>query len=210
MAARPPLDVRPLERRDEPAARAILGRAFLDDPAWIAVGPRSLAHRRMVMRAYYPGVLAAARRWGGPLWCAEREGRPIGVALAFDEGKWPPPQWRIVYEMGVVLGGPGPFWRGLKWEEITTPHHPTEPHVYLWQLATDPTHQRTGAGRSLLERLSDSADERGLPIWLETTKPENVAYYRGSGFAVEGEEPLPRGATVWFMRRPASGAARYA
>jgi ribosomal protein S18 acetylase RimI-like enzyme len=207
MTPRSPLTVRPLERSDHRAAAKLLMRAFLDDPAWIGVGPRARGHRRLMLRRYYPGVLAVTRRWGGPAWCAERDGQPIGVALAFDEGRWPPPPWRTVFESAVVLGGPGPFLRGLKWEPLTEKHHPQEPHIYLWQLATDPQHQRTGAGRSLLAKLAESADERGLPIWLETTKTENVAYYRGSGFVVEAEEDYCRGAHIWFMRREPAAAA---
>jgi GNAT superfamily N-acetyltransferase len=206
VAARAPVAVEPLIRTDRRAAARILAGAFLDDPAWVAVGPRSRPYRRLLLRAYYPGVVALAHRWGGPLWCARRDGRTIAVALAFDDGLWPPPAvGRQLYEAPFMLGGPGPMRRGMLVEAAMASGHPPEPHLYLWYLGADPGAQRSGGGRALLARLAEHADERGLPTYLETMNPDNVPYYRSAGFAVVDEGPLPRDARVWFMVRPPGG-----
>ena len=42
------------------------------------------------------------------------------------------------------------------------------------------------------------------PAYLETTKPENVPYYRSFGFEVTSEAALPRDARMWFMQREPS------
>jgi hypothetical protein len=54
-------------------------------------------------------------------------------------------------------------------------------------------------GRPLLERVFETAD---ASVYLDTANPANVPYYAGFGFEEIGSEPLPRGAGMWFMRRP--------
>ncbi|NLI54543.1 MAG: GNAT family N-acetyltransferase [Clostridiales bacterium] len=56
------------------------------------------------------------------------------------------------------------------------------PHYYLWGLAVDPAKQRGGSGTALLKTLFEKTDREGLPIYLETHRFENVAYYEQRGF----------------------------
>jgi GNAT superfamily N-acetyltransferase len=155
----------------------------------------------MLLR-YYRGILAAARRWGGPLLCVERAGELAGVAVVFDEGTYPIPWWSIVYTgSGVALAGPGPVARGLSVLSTFGRSFPSEPQVYLHTLAAHPSHQRGGVGAALLGRVIESASERALPVYLQTATVANVAYYRRFGFGVEGEDALPRGERVWYLRR---------
>ncbi len=53
------------------------------------------------------------------------------------------------------------------------------------------------AGR-LLTRVFDDAE---APVYLDTANPANVPYYASFGFEELGRAALPRGATMWFMRR---------
>jgi GNAT superfamily N-acetyltransferase len=80
--------------------------------------------------------------------------------------------------------------------------HPHDEHVYLWLLGVDPANQRGGIGRALLKRVADDAAEAGAPVYLETANPANVPYYASNGYEEIGRAPLPRDATMWFMRRP--------
>jgi hypothetical protein len=52
------------------------------------------------------------------------------------------------------------------------------------------------------------ADEQGLPCYLETETPENVAYYRHHGFEVRSEWHVATadsdGPHMWGMLRPVS------
>ena len=79
------------------------------------------------------------------------------------------------------------------------PGHPQEDHVFLWFLAVDPEHQRGGVGRALLARVYEEAS---APLYLDTANPANVPYYASNGFEEIGNSAGPRGAQMWFMRRP--------
>lgn len=79
------------------------------------------------------------------------------------------------------------------------------PHYYLWGLAVDPARQRSGAGTALLQELFLRADRELMPIYLETHKFENVAYYETRGFRLLHTGDMPDHAPFWCMlREPAS------
>ena len=197
-----PVELAPVDRRQEKEAARILAEALVDDPGWVAIGPGGRARRLRMLRGHQRGVLALARRAGGPVHGAFADSRLTGVAVLFGEGTWPPPFWSLAFEArGMVASGPGTVLRGLKAQAKLQEAHPREPHVYVWMLGVDPAAQRRGAGRSLLERTIADAEERELPVYLETSNPDNLPYYGAFGFERTGEAPLPRGATVWFLRR---------
>ena len=187
-------------RREEVAR--VLADAFLDDPAWVAIGPARERARLRLLRAYYRVVLREAGADGGPSWCALRDGAVVGVAVTYADGLAYPPRRALIAESPPFLGaGPGPAIRGARVDAIFKKRHPHEPHLYLWQLAAHPTAQRQGVGRALMGRVLEEAGRRGSPAYLETTKPENVPYYGSFAFRVVDEAELPRGAHVWFMLR---------
>ena len=85
-------------------------------------------------------------------------------------------------------------------------HTPAEPHWYLNMLATHPDWQRQGLGAALMGEVFLIADAHGLPCYLETETPDNVAYYRHHGFEVRSEWTLVTaegaGPKMWGMLRP--------
>ena len=149
---------------------------------------------------YHRAAIGVVHRHGGPLYGALRGDRLAGVAVTFAAGRYPPPPRTFVrYIPGFLAAGPAPIVRGLRTSSIQDTGHPSEPHAFLWFLAVDPDHQRSGVGRALLERVFEDAE---APVYLDTTNPDNVPYYASFGFEEIGRAPLPRGATMWFMRRP--------
>lgn len=193
-----PLEHGPLRR----SAAAVLAAAFLDDPVWVAIGPRLRPLRRRMLRSFFGIALREALRFGGPSWCALHEGRVVGAAVTFGDGTcFPPPHAGVLESPPFLLAGPGPALRGARVAAVMQRAHPSDPHLYLWFLAAHPDAQRTGVGRALMERVLEEADSRGIPAYLETTRPENVPYYRSHGFHVVGQEQLPRGPRMWFMAR---------
>ena len=68
-----------------------------------------------------------------------------------------------------------------------------EPHIYLRYLHTDPKHQRRGAGRMLMDKLTEECKRTGLPGWLESSDAGHKLY-QSSGFCDVGtiEEDMTR------------------
>ena len=187
---------------DEPyfdAAAAVFADAFLDDPGWVAVGPDRPERRHRLLRRYHRAALDVVDRYGGPIHGAFDEGRLAGVAATFAAGLYPPPAWTLAYFVpAFVRAGPAPVVRGLRFSAVQERGHPDDEHIYLWFLAVDPQKQRGGIGRALLARVYEDAT---APVYLDTANPANVPYYSSNGFAEIGAAG-PRGARMWFMRRP--------
>jgi GNAT superfamily N-acetyltransferase len=195
-------DIRPLEPAEYPDAARVITDALVDDPGWLAVGPDRRGHRRVVALRYHRTALKVMHRWGRPIYGAfAADGEELaGVAATFGAGRYPPPAWTFLqYVPGFLLAGPAPIVRGLRASAVQDQGHPKDEHVFLWFLAVDATHQRKGIGRALLARVFEEA---AAPVYLDTSNPANLPYYASFGFEEIGSAPLPRGATMWFMRRP--------
>ena len=196
------MEVKPLARELERPAAEVVADAFLDDPGWNAVGPRSRPRLRRMLRGYTRGLLAVARRWGGPVYGAFDDDELVGALIAFEEGHYPPPPQSMLFEArGIVPAGPPTIIRALRGQAALDRGHPREPHAFVSVLAVDPGSQRKGAGRALLGQVLSEADEREVPVYLDTAKPDNLPYYRSFGFELTGEGRLPREATIWYLLR---------
>jgi ribosomal protein S18 acetylase RimI-like enzyme len=202
-------EVRPLEHELERPAAEVLAAAFIDDPGWSAVGPRSRSRRLKMLERFFRGHMGVARRWGGPIYGAFDNGGPVGALIAFEEERFPPPPQSMLMEApGMLAAGPGTTIRALRGQATLAAGHPEEPHAFVSMLGVHPDSQRSGAGRALLGQVLAEADEREVPVYLDTANPDNLPYYRSFGFELTGQGDLPRGATIWYLLRPIG--ARYA
>lgn len=195
------MEIRPLDPSEYDAAAVVLADAFIDDPGWVAVGPDRRERRWRVMRRFHRIALDVIDRHGKPNYGAFEGERLVGVAATFAAGLYPPPELRTTLRFlpGFLLAGPGPIVRGLRFSAIQERGHPRDEHVYLWFLAVHPGHQRGGVGRALLARVYAEAT---APVYLDTANPANVPYYASNGYEETGEAAGPRGAHMWFMKRP--------
>jgi GNAT superfamily N-acetyltransferase len=192
--------IRELEQAEYDEAARIVTDALLDDPGWVAVGPDKASHRRRVALRYHRAAIGVVHRYGRPVYGAFRDGELAGTAVTFAAGRYPPPAWTFVrYVPSFLAAGPAPIVRGLRTSSVQDRGHPHDEHVFLWFLAVDPAHQRSGVGRALLARVFEDAE---APVYLDTANPANVPYYASFGFEEIGRAALPRGANMWFMRRP--------
>jgi GNAT superfamily N-acetyltransferase len=186
----------------------VLAAAFLNDPAWVAIGPRRVPARRRLLDRYYDILVREALRWGGPSWCVIHERSVVGVALTYANGlRFPPPRATLRETPPFLLAGPGPGLRAAWVDSVMKRHHPHHEHLLLWYLAAHPTVQRQGIGRALLDHVRSEAGRARRPIYLDTTKPSNVPYYESQGYRQIGHAQLLRGATVWFMHLDTPGVA---
>jgi ribosomal protein S18 acetylase RimI-like enzyme len=80
---------------------------------------------------------------------------------------------------------------------------PDTPHWYLGVLGTHPDRAGRRWGRAVMAPGLRRAEEDGLPVVLETSKPGNVEVYRRSGFEVFRVSKDVGPLTIWVMQRPA-------
>jgi ribosomal protein S18 acetylase RimI-like enzyme len=76
---------------------------------------------------------------------------------------------------------------------------PADPSWYLGVLATHPDHAGQRLGRLVMAAGLERAQEDGLPAYLETVTPTNVAIYTASGWTIAGTTSVDE-LDVWVMR----------
>ncbi len=180
-----------------------LGAAFADDPVirWL-VGPdragparagclnRSIAHGHLEdgLTMVTPGVEAVAV-WAAP----SRHSIPVHRFL------------RYLPRLTRALGGGGLL--RIPAMAAVEKLHPPEPHYYLAVLGTHPTHQGRGHASAAMQPVFARADAEGVPCYLESSKEQNVPYYRHHGFEVIDTHDLANGAgpRLWLMWREPQG-----
>jgi GNAT superfamily N-acetyltransferase len=196
----------PLAAAHERGAAVVLADAFLDDPGWVAVGPRSRRARWRYVHRTCLGAIRVGARWCGPSWCVVEDGEPVAVLTGCAPGLWPPPRIRTMLRLapGPLLAGPAPLVRSLGTERVVDAAHPTYDHFLVWMFAVSPRRQRAGLGRRLMGEALARADADAVPAYLWTGNPANLPYYRSHGFDVIGEATIPGGVPNWFMERPAA------
>lgn len=201
------VEITAAERPDLGAVASVLGRAFLDDPVWVATGPRRRRHRALANRASFWGIAQASHRHGARIRIARAPGarrRVLGATIAFEPGIWPIPDSAAVWELGwALVAGPGPLRRGLRDDRAMRAAHVEHPHMYLWFIGVDPETHGEGVGRALMAELHADSDRSELPTYLETGTEDNVGFYRALGYEPRGEIQLPSGPRMWKLERPA-------
>jgi GNAT superfamily N-acetyltransferase len=196
----------------EPAGRSELGdvarvlaAAFIDDPVWTAIGPHRRGHRAFASRFAFWGIVNGAVRNGARIRVAREPGGSeiVGATISFADGVWPLPDSATLWELPWVLAaGPVPVARGLRDDRAMRATHIDHPHDYLWFIGVEPALHGRGIGRTLMAELHGWNEPGGLPIYLETGRRENAAFYGSMGYAELGELHLPSGALMWRMERP--------
>ncbi|QNJ94494.1 GNAT family N-acetyltransferase [Mycolicibacterium fluoranthenivorans] len=78
-----------------------------------------------------------------------------------------------------------------------------EPNGYLAVIGSDPSVRGKGLGHVLMQSRLDRVDAEHAPAYLESSNPDNIAYYQRFGFEVTGEIRLPGGPALWPMWRAA-------
>lgn len=76
---------------------------------------------------------------------------------------------------------------------------PKQPMAYLWFIGVDPTAQHKGIGSKLLCDIIAYANQKNLPVFLETSTLENLPWYERFGFKIF--EQLELTYILYFLKR---------
>jgi GNAT superfamily N-acetyltransferase len=191
-------DVRQATVEDVTTIGDRLALAFADDPLMAAFLPPGIRHRHRRV-ATFLGLGAKGGIRHGEVWTT-----PDRAATAVWRA---PDDWKVVGLDAVIsvpatvraLGRHLP--RALRFLQTLERKHPAEPHWYLEILGTAPAHQGKGLGSAAMAPILQRCDDERLGAYLESSKEQNVPYYRRHGFEVTEELPLPGGPSIWLMWR---------
>jgi len=70
---------------------------------------------------------------------------------------------------------------------------------YLWFIGVSADSQRCGIGSRLLTAVLSYADQKGLPVCLETSTLKNIPWYASFGFKLYNQ--LDLGYTLYFLKK---------
>jgi len=182
---------------DATAAARLATRALRDDPMYVAVYGRDPRRRE---RGLYVLNYSALVLGHAPHLCARQRGRLVGVlGLALPGTPYP--------TLRALRPALLPFLRDLRsfarlsWQlNVWALHAPKEPYWHLSPVAVAPGLQGQGIGSRMMEVLCSRLDASGESAYLETDKPENVAFYERFGFVVRDKAPVLGAATVFMYR----------
>jgi ribosomal protein S18 acetylase RimI-like enzyme len=77
--------------------------------------------------------------------------------------------------------------------------HPKESMYYLWFIGVDPEYQNKGIGSALLQDVITESIALQRPLYLETSTPKNIPWYKKLGFTVYQE--LDLGYNLFFLKK---------
>ena len=203
-AARVSIRIVHLIESQAPVAAAVLARAFHDDPLMVYTIPDPAERARLL-----PDVYLRMVRFGllaGEVFTTE--GSPYGVAL------WlaPNAQWTRenmqasgMHEIARVIGDDAyrRYREVVSREWQVRERDMADPCWYLFLLGVEPSRQRLGIWRSMMQPVLERANAERVPCYLETENERNVAFYKRQGFdlVVNGEQAGASGVRFWTFRR---------
>jgi GNAT superfamily N-acetyltransferase len=188
--------ITPLPAEQTEAAIGVLARAFVTNPVHVAAfGPSRVDSNELFFRiglAVMKGGKFVATDGSRILGVAHWVHSPACQFSAFDKLRMMP---RMVRGLGL-----GTALKVVSWVSTWSRHDPGESHLHLGPIAVDPDAQGRHVGTTLMQSYCVELDRAGVPGYLETDRPENVAFYQRFGFVVSGAATVI-GVETYFMRR---------
>ncbi len=191
-------------------AAAMLGRAFVDDPLFLAiVGDVADARQRAARMSLLFGAILAEQSHAGQPVLGVLHDRRVGAAAIIEQVERPSTSAATAIHALTLMpdliraAGVGGLVRAISTLNTLLKHRPAEPHIYLNVLGVEPDLQRRHFGGAILDYLSAQATLRSdlAGVYLETATEANVAYYSHFGYRIIGEI-RPLGVRLWRMLQP--------
>jgi ribosomal protein S18 acetylase RimI-like enzyme len=180
----------------ESEAAHVLARAFVTNPLHISVfGPHNLASNEVFFKV-------GLRAMKGPKFAALDGRRIVGVVHWVHSPKCQFASSEKVKTLPTMVKGFGlrSTLKVVRWLSAWSKHDPAERHCHLGPIGVLPEAQGRGIGRQLMEQYCTEVDRTGDVGYLETDRPENVAFYGKSGFEISRTASI-EGVLNYFMRR---------
>ncbi|MEZ4333844.1 MAG: GNAT family N-acetyltransferase [Myxococcota bacterium] len=178
---------RPEDDRTRRALLEVLARAFRDNPMNRTIHGRHPGRRVRANRAGLRSLVLDLHPWTVTR-VIRNEGQVVGGFVAVPPGGLPLPGASLRRQLACLL------WQGARamdrWGFVTETlarAHPLEPHWYLAVLGVDPAWQGHGFGSRLVDGLADLVRDEPRPVYLESDRPESVAFYCARGFERLGD-----------------------
>lgn len=196
------MEVIPTTQQTYRQAAQVLGKAFENEPVSVAVFKNFTPEKRVRSLTHDFSVeLLVCIRKGYPIHINEA-GKIVAAAAIYPPGTYPLPafdQWIILLKS--IFGNGFYDFRGwLKWLDEIDKNHPSEAHYYLEYIGVEPGYQRKGYGSSILEHLTNKADDLGVGCYLETADSRNLPLYQHFGFQIKRQIEII-GIQSWLMWR---------
>ncbi len=173
----PGMIVRPAVPAELDVVLPVCVEAFADEAvsAWVEPDP---GLRRERTRELFSTSLRAAVD-AGQLLVARVDGVPVAGSLWIGLDGAPPAAVTGPVDAAVPLVAAERLRTVLA---ATSARHPDVPHVYLSAMAALPRRRGLGAGSAMLRHGLGLARQRGLPVYLEASTPDNQRLYARHGF----------------------------
>ena len=188
------LATRPVTQSRDAVAR-LLAAAFQDDPVMAFILPDPETRRRCL-----PALFRILHDSDVPHGACLTS--PGGAAATLWRAPGSPyePWWHTLLHARLWLAALGPAVpRALAFSLASNTNHPPEPHWYLHAAGCDPAQQGRGHGSAAIRAGLRRADADGVPAYLETATPRNIAYYQRFGFRVTHSWRPQGGPETWSM-----------
>ena len=197
------IKVIPLKREDTKKAASVVAHAFFNYPSLCAYFPKEKS-RKWKLPWYMEHTLKSALRYGEVLTTDDLS----GVLFLLPPGHTRLTDWDYV-KSGFLAA---PLVVGIRQYAVVSASETFladtqerllagRAHYYLWGIAVDPARQRIGAGIALLNTMFERADRETMPIYLETHREANVAYYEQRGFRLIETGTMGDDLPFWCMLR---------
>jgi ribosomal protein S18 acetylase RimI-like enzyme len=85
----------------------------------------------------------------------------------------------------------------LQIERLREKYAPPD-HIYIMLLGVNPSFQKQGHARKLLNLAISRSKEEKIPLYLETFKPVNEVIYQHFGFKTQEKYPIPNSNIVLY------------